>query len=250
MFRKSQHWYDLVYEAQGKNYVEEARTLERIFAGRGISADVLGRRPRWLDVACGTAHHLSHLPDFERVGTDLDPGMLELARERCPNVVFVEADMRHSAIHEGREHRVPSSFDVVTCLFSAIAYMPDEAALGEAVRAMAGHLAPGGLLLVEPFLAPTDVRPNRPWMTVVDRPEIKIARMDVPQVVGRVLHLEFQYLVSTAEGVLHEIERHEIGLFTVEEIGVAFEKAGLEWAFDETGLDPRRGLHLGRRPLA
>ena len=158
--------------------------------------------------------------------------------------------MRHPAIHEGREHRVPSSFDVVTCLFSAIAYMLDEGALTEAVRAMAGHLAPGGLLLIEPFLAPSEVRPNRPWMTVVDRPEIKIARMDVPEVAGRVLNLEFQYLVSTSEGVIHEIERHEVGLFTAEEIGDAFEKAGLEWTFDRTGLDPRRGLHLGRRPLA
>lgn len=249
MFRKSQHWYDLVYEAQGKDYLEEARTLERIFAGHGIDAGLLGHRPRWLDVACGTARHLSHLPDFERVGTDLDPGMLELAKERCPGVVFVEADMRHPAIHEGREPGIPASFDVVTCLFSAIAYMLDESALAEAVRAMAGHLAPGGLLVVEPFLSPDVVRPNRPWMTVVDRPEIKIARMDVPEVDGRVLNLEFQYLVSTSEGVTHEIERHEVGLFTVEEIGTAFTKAGLEWTFDETGLDPRRGLHLGRRPL-
>ena len=45
-------------------------------------------------------------------------------------------------------------FDVVLCLFSSIGYARDEERLRAAVAAMASHLEPVGLLVVEPWLAP------------------------------------------------------------------------------------------------
>jgi SAM-dependent methyltransferase len=167
--------------------------------------------------------------------------MLVRAAERCPGVTLVEGDMRtlDSAGLGG-------PFDVVTCLFSAIAYMQDLRALHEATASMARCLAPGGMLVVEPFLEPGVVELGRPWATFVDRPEIKIARMDVPRVQGRCLLLEFEYLIADADEVRHVPESHRIGLFTVDEIGAAFRAAGLAWDFESHGLTGR-GLHLGRR---
>lgn len=242
MFTKSQDWYDLIYDAQGKDYAVEAATLRQLVRCKGVlDRPEVGRPPRLLDVACGTGRHLALLDDFERVGVDLDPGMLVRAAERCPGVTMVEGDMRtlDSAGLGG-------PFDVVTCLFSAIAYMEDLRSLHEAMASMARCLAPGGLLVVEPFLEPGVVELGRPWATFVDRPEIKIARMDVPRVQGRCLLLEFEYLIADAEGVRHVPESHRIGLFTIEEIGAAIRAAGLGWTFESPGLTGR-GLHLGRR---
>ena len=35
MFHASQHWYDLVYDAQGKDYAAEAGRIREILAGQG-----------------------------------------------------------------------------------------------------------------------------------------------------------------------------------------------------------------------
>ena len=93
-FSVSQTWYDLIYEAQGKDYADEVRRLRSLLHDRGIDATALGRPPRMLDVACGTGQHLARLDDFERVGVDVDPSMLEIASHRCPDATLVEGDMR------------------------------------------------------------------------------------------------------------------------------------------------------------
>lgn len=242
VFTKSQDWYDLVYDAQGKDYEVEAATFRQMLHARGVPREGPAGRPRLLDVACGTGRHLALLDDFERVGVDLDPRMLERAAERCPDVMLVEADMR--TLDPGG---LGAPFDAVSCLFSSIAYMHDVQSLAEAVRAMTRCLRPGGVIAIEPFLEPGVVELGRPWAIFVDRPEIKIARMDVPRVEGRCLQLEFQYLIADADGVRHVHESHRIGLFTQAEIGSAIRAAGLEWSFVEPGLSGR-GLHFGRRP--
>jgi SAM-dependent methyltransferase len=242
VFTKSQDWYDLVYDAQGKDYEVEAATLRQMLHSRGVSRGGAGGRSRLLDVACGTGRHLALLDDFDRVGVDLDPGMLERAAERCPGVMLVEGDMR--TLDPGG---LGAPFDAVSCLFSSIAYMRDLQSLTEAVGSMARCIRPGGVLAIEPFLEPGVVELGRPWATFVDRPEIKIARMDVPRVEGRCLQLEFEYLIADSDGVRHVHESHRVGLFTREEFGSAFRAAGLEWSFVDPGISGR-GLHFGRRP--
>ena len=242
-FSVSQDWYDAVYEAQGKDYADEVRRLRALLRDHGIDAASLGRPPRLLDVACGTGQHLARLTDFERVGVDVDPAMLEIAARRCPDTVLVEGDMR-TLDPAG----LGAPFDAVTCLFSAIAYMTDLEALAEAIESMARCLSRKGVLLVEPFITPETVADGRPHAVFADHVDLKVVRMDVPRVRGRRLELDFHYLVADAEGVEHRRERHELGVFSVDEIGEAFTAAGLRWTFDPVGLSGHgRGLHVGRR---
>lgn len=242
MFTVSQAWYDLIYEeGQGKDYADEVQRLRSCLATHGIDAATLGRPPRLLDVACGTGLHLSRLEDFERVGVDVDPGMLDRAAARCHGAMLVEADMRAL---DAKELGAP--FDVVTCLFSSIAYMPDVPALCDAILGMSRCLGRGGLLVIEPFVTPQAVVARKAWMNVVDHPDLKVVRMDVPEIHGRRLDLEFNYLVADSEGVRHLLERHQVSLFTEEEIQHAIDAAGLESSFDHRGLsETGRGLHIG-----
>ena len=83
-------------------------------------------------------------------------------------------------------------------------------------------------------------------MNVVDHPDLMVVRMDVPEIHGRRLDLEFNYLVADSEGVRHLLERHQVSLFTEEEIQHAIDAAGLESSFDHRGLsETGRGLHIG-----
>ena len=108
MFSRSAHLYDAVYAF--KDYAAEVERLRQVIDARVPSARTL------LDVACGTGMHLAELRRWYEVeGLDLDPQLLAFARERLPDVPLHEGDM--TAFDLGRE------FDVVTCLFSSIAYV-------------------------------------------------------------------------------------------------------------------------------
>jgi SAM-dependent methyltransferase len=232
MFSKSQRFYDAIYS--WKDYAEEARRLKRFIAEHKRSVG-----NALLDVACGTGGHIPYLrDDFDYVGLDLDPKMLALAGKRFPGIPFHQGDMVDFTL--GRQ------FDVVTCLFSSIAYSRTVPRLRQAIATMAAHVCPGGVLIIAPFFTPDAWDPGQPHAIFVDQPELKLVRMNVSAVEGAVAILDFHYLVATPDGVEHFTEHHELGLFTDEEYRAAFAQAGLDVTHDAEGLIGR-GLYIGTR---
>ena len=233
VFTKSVAWYDAIYS--WKDYARETERLRRLM-------DQHARRPiaTLLDVACGTGQHITHLkPRYAVEGLDLDPEMLSLARRRHPDVTFHQGDMRTFDL--GRR------FDAVTCLFSSIAYCRSPAELAQAVGSMARHTNPGGLVLVEPFITPEQFKPGHVASIFVDRPDLKIARINTASVADGTAVMLFHYLVGNPDRVEYFTERHEMRLFSDEEYLAAFHAAGLHTAHDPEGL-MGRGLYIGARP--
>lgn len=231
MFRHSARFYDALYS--WKDYPAETERLLALFEARVPDARTL------LDVACGTGLHLALLRDWYEVeGADLDPTMLAVAAERLPGVPLHKADM--TTLDLGRE------FDLVTCLFSSIAYVVTRERLRQALAAMARHVAPGGLLVLEPWILPDAWLPDHVHALFVDEPDLKIARMNRGAPLDDSIVLEFEYLVATPEGIDHFTERHEAGMFTDEDYREAFEAAGLTVELDPEGL-MGRGLYIGAR---
>ena len=54
----------------------------------------------------------------------------------------------------------------------------------------------------------------RPFLTVVDEPDLKIARLNVSRQKGILAIVHFHYLVATTEDIEHFTEFHELALFT------------------------------------
>lgn len=232
MFSKTAQYYDKIYGQ--KDYRAEVECLRAI-----IAREPGPERQTLLDVACGTGSHIEHLKSHYQVsGLDLEPGLLELARQRHPKVAFYEGDMI--------DFDLDQSFDVITCLFSAIGYVRTVGNLRKAICTMARHMAPGGLLLVEPWFTPGDWNPGHPHALLIDEPDLKIARLNTSFGDGRLSWFVFHYLIATPEGTEHLVERHELGLFERSEMEAAFLKAGLTVRYDEYGLTGR-GLWIGRR---
>lgn len=233
MFSKTAQFYDAVYSF--KDYRAEAEQLITI-VGDGLRS----KGNRLLDVACGTGSHVEYLREhYDAEGLDLDPGLLEIARQRSPGVAFHHGDMVNFDLD--------GSFDIVTCLFSSIGYVRTLDNLSRAVQCMAHHLAPGGLLIVEPWFTPEAWQPNTVHSLFIDEPDLKIARVNTSFAKGRLSYFDLHYLIGTPDGTEHFVERHELGLFTVEEMQAALSNAGLEVEHDPEGL-MGRGLHFGRRP--
>jgi SAM-dependent methyltransferase len=136
-----------------------------------------------------------------------------------------------------------SRFDVVTCLFSGIGYMPDVASLERSVARMAAHLNPGGLLIVEPWIEPDDFADGHLAALLADQPDFKLARLSRSHREGRVSRLDFLYALVTAEGARTWESSESLTLFERAETIGAFEKAGLAVEHDPTGL-MGRGLYI------
>ncbi len=233
MFTKSEAFYDAIYNTM-KDYDKEAQQIHAVIKQYKQSPG-----NALLDVACGTGAHIASLQrDYTVEGLDLDGQMLAIATRRNPGIIFHRADMV--------DFDLGYTFDVVRCLFSSIGYTKTLPRMRQALQTMRRHLNPGGVLLIEPWLAAERFKAGHLSATFVNQPDLKIARMNKGEVEGRVSIMNFHYLVATPAGIEHFTELHELGLFSHEEYLDAFRSSGLEVVHDP---DPEklmgRGLYIG-----
>lgn len=228
-YRRSAALYDRVYAFKDQAGV-----------GQGVRAQLARRHPSattLLDVACGTGSTLAGLDDvYEVVGSDVSADMLEIARGRLPHVALHQADM--AALDLDRR------FDIVLCLFSSIGYVVDVERLDMAVERLAAHLAPGGLLLVEPWFTPETYWTGHLVSHHADDDEVKLSWTYVAEREDKRSVHEIHYLLGRRTGVEHFTERHVMGLFSHEEYVQAFRRAGLTVEHEPEGFYGR-GLYCG-----
>jgi ubiquinone/menaquinone biosynthesis C-methylase UbiE len=223
MFDRSAHFYDLAYSF--KDYADESAWVRS-----AIHARVPGARSL-LDVACGTGKHLEHLRDeFDCQGLDLNPVFVELAQQRTGVKV-------HGASMDSFD--IDERFDAVVCLFSSIGYTGD---LPGAVRSMARHLNPGGVLIVEPWLRPDQWVAGQVHVLDQEADGVRLVRMTTSSVEGSQSILEMHYLVASASGIEHLVETHRMTLFTLAEYESAFLAADLAFEFEQDGPFGRGAL--------
>lgn len=230
MYEKLAEYYDEIYHF--KNYEREAEKIEALIQQHKKSPG-----NRLLDVACGTGNHIAYLKQRYIIeGLDFSSDMLRIARKKYPDVTFHQGDMTN--------FKLKDRFEVITCLFSAIGHVKTKTRMRRAVRNMANHLQPGGLMILEPWITPANFRKGLVHSNFVDKPNLKIARINIGKVRGPVSTLEFHYLIGTPSKVQYFVDRVSSGLWTHEEHLEAFRDAGLEVSFDSDGL-MGRGLYLG-----
>lgn len=231
MYERSDVLYDVMYS--GKDYVAEASTLSRLLSAIHPRARTI------LDVGCGTGRHLELLKgDYRMEGLDLSERLLAINRERNPEVPLHHGDMTDFSL--GR------TFDVVWCLFAAIGYVTTLEGMRGAVAAMARHVSPGGVLIIEPWLSPESFWDDHVVLNSHERPGLAASWMYVQRREGHVSIYDMHYLVGTPErGVERFIEREEIGLYRREEYEHAIADAGLMPLHAAHGLHGY-GMVLGR----
>jgi SAM-dependent methyltransferase len=227
-FVESAELYDAIY--QFKNYKRECERLRALIDEAVPAASTI------LDVACGTGEHARFLKEHFAVdGVDINENYLRAARLKNPAGDYTLADMTNFGL--GR------TYDVVTCLFSAIGRVMTFERLERTIACMARHVRPGGALIVEPWFRPDQWKPGSLFVHTGEIGATKVCRMSLSGRDGDISVLLYHYLSGTPEGVEHYTECLELGLFTRDEMTWAFESAGMAVRYDSEGL-MGRGLYL------
>ena len=87
---------------------------------------------------------------------------------------------------------------------------------------------------------------GRPSMTTYDGDDVKIARLNTSEIQGDLSVWDMHYLIAEKDkGVRHYVERHELGLFEVDETLRIMEESRLESQYISEALMPGRGLYIG-----
>jgi ubiquinone/menaquinone biosynthesis C-methylase UbiE len=227
-------YYDDIYA--WKDYAGEAVCITELVEQRCTSGG-----NELLDVACGTGEHIKYLLDrFNITGTDLNPAMLAVARQKFPNTSFIEADM--ITMNLGYQ------FDAVVCLFSSIGYVKTYDNLQRTLSAFYAHVKPGGVTIIEPFIEPDKYKVGMPHALTVDKPDLKISRMNVSERDGDLAIMDFYFQIATPHGVQQFRDKHELGLFEVERFKQIMAEVGFtDVEFLSDGLMKDRGLYVGNR---
>jgi SAM-dependent methyltransferase len=234
VFSKSAELYDKIY-FEFKDYEAEARKISELITREHPSARIL------LDVACGSGEHARILRGqhgFEVDGIDLDDKFVSLAQRKNPEGNFSRADM---VVYD-----LGKSYDVVLCLFSSIGYVKTLDRVTRALKRFKAHTNEGGLILVEPWFSPEALTPGRIFLNTAQTGDLTVVRMGYSDVQDRISTLHFEYLIGSRGKIEHEVEKHELGLFTVDEMKCCFKDAGLKATFDEEGISGR-GLFIARK---
>ncbi len=233
--------YEAIYRGRGKDYEGESAFAVRQILARDPAARSL------LDVACGTGSHLKYFAKwFDHVeGVDLTEEMLAVAREHVPDIPVQQGDMRDFDLHR--------TFSAVTCMFGSIGYLKTTAELDAALHSFARHLAPGGVVVIEPWWSPDTFTPGHVGGDVVTVDGRTISRVShtVHHAERSASRMTVHYVVADARtGIRDFTDVHVMTLFTREEYEAAFRGAGLTMEFvdwDQAGAGLLVGVRAGNR---
>ncbi|WP_051063542.1 class I SAM-dependent methyltransferase [Nocardiopsis halophila] len=227
--------YDLLYRDGGKDYRAEADIVSDLITERRPDASAV------LDVGCGTGGHLRRLTEhFDTVeGMDRAEGMLQVCRRELPDIRVHHADMRDFDL--GRR------FDAVVSLFNVVGNVADSAELDATLSALMRHLAPGGVVVVEPWWFDEQFTDGHIGSSTVTVGDTTVARLSHSVRDAGRTRMEVHCLIGTrGNGLQHVSYQHDMALFTRDQYEAAFARAGCPVTYIG-GAYPGPGLFVGVR---
>ncbi len=232
IYKDLARYYDLIYS--WKDYKKEALMIKRL-----ISKYKKSKGNDLLEVACGTGKHIQYLKDnFSVLATDINTGMLGIARKNIKGVTFRQADI--VKLNLGKK------FDVIICLFSSIGYVKTYENLKKTLHNFAHHLKKGGIVIIEPWFTKSTYKVGSPHMTTYGDTDIQIARQNISRARGNISIMDMHYLVAErGKDVKYFVDRHELAMFEPKKILRFMKEAGLQAKFVKNGLMKDRGVYIG-----
>lgn len=208
LYKKYAKFYDKVYSK--KKYDEEVvfiKSIVRTFKVKGINL---------IDMACGTGTHAKIFAEngFKVTGVDVNSEMVKIAKTKAKNATFLKGSMQSFKSKE--------KFDVATCLFTAINYNKNISDLKNTIKNFYNLLSKGGIVIFDlGVIKGQKEKKNGIFIDTYTENDLQIARIsqwnqskDNPDI----RNANFLMLIKDKGKIDFEIDEHELGIFSVEEI--------------------------------
>jgi SAM-dependent methyltransferase len=143
-----------------------------------------------------------------------------------------------------RDFDLGRTFDAITLMFSSIGYVESNAELDQTLRCLARHLVPGGVVIIEPWVFPDTFDPGYVSADLARDNGRTVARVSHSIQEGDAVKMTVHYISADVTGARHLSDTHRLRLFTREQYGDAFARAGCTAEF----IQPERfgrGLFVG-----
>lgn len=174
-----------------------------------------------LHLGCGAgAHDTFFKQHFTITGVDLSKGMLKIARERHPDIEYIEGDMRTIQLNR--------QFDVVA-IPDSIDYMVSDEDLLQAITNAVSHLRVGGILLVVAKTQETFHNNNFAYSGEKDGVSVNLLENNyINTYKPNTYEATFMYLIRKQGQLSMHTENQILGLFPQAIWENIFKKAGIE----------------------
>lgn len=230
MYSELAKYYDLTYT--DKNYKKEAEVVKKI-----IRKYKKSKGKDLLDVGCGTGAHLPYLiKDFNVSGTDLNKEMIKIAKKKFPKNKFYVENMIKFDLNK--------KYDIITSLFSSIAYVKTYENLNKTIKALNNHLKPGGVMIIEPFVKKELYIEGHTSSEFHETPQVTFCRMGISGHLNNdQAKLEFQTLIKKSDKIEYYKDTHTLGIFDTKKFLKILKSNRLKAEFID-GYDKFRGLYV------
>ena len=213
-------WTDTIL-ARPEDFEEETTTYINL-----IKSKLSASSPTMLHLGCGAGGHDCHFKQhFSVTGVDLSEGMLEIARKRNPEVIYLHGDMRTVNLDK--------KFDVVA-IPDSIMYMTTLEDLSAAVSNAAAHLKRNGVLLVVAHTKEEFRNNNFAYTGETDNTHVTVLENN-HIVSDNTYEATIVYLIRRDGRLEIHHEVHTLGLFSYDEWMGLFD--GLHLKVEQMNLD-------------
>lgn len=198
-YRELAKYYDIIYSF--KDYKKESDDIARL-----ISKYKKNKGKSLLDVGCGTGMHIKYLKSkYKCTGTDLNEDMLNIARKNVKGVRFLQRNMLDLDMNE--------SFDIITCLFSAIGYIRNSADLKKTLLGFYNHLNSGGVCIIDAWFDKAHWKVGSVHIQEYKSNDLKIARVGYSSIHREFSVLDEHYLIAEKDkGITYIRDKSELRL--------------------------------------
>lgn len=235
LYSEYAEYYDKIYSQ--KDYTHECQFID-------WAVDEHGSAPgnKMLDMACGTGSHAQILKDkFEIMGMDISPDMLNLARDKIPDVEFVQGDMKELDLDE--------RFSAIICMYSAINYNIGYDELEQTLKNFHKHLDDGGVLIFDLGFNKDNWVDGSVIVDAIAEDNLELARIGQSKLRGDVSQSSFVFLIKKDGKLDFSVDQHELGVFRSINVLELMEKVGFKTHVYDDFTSVEWNSESGNRPV-
>ena len=235
LYKKYAQYYDRIYEK-----MDLQKEVE--FIKWAVKQHQNSTGNRLLDVACGTGRHAQKLIDsFQIMGVDINPDMLQVAREKLPDVEFTIGDMKKLNLED--------KFDVIICMFSAMNYNTSLEEFKKTLQNFYRHLNGGGVLIFDYGINQENWIEGLVSLDTVVDDDFKLARICQSHLDDGIFNADFVFLTKENGKLDFDIDQHRLGVFKIEEVIDSLAEIGFEIFIYSDFTSEKWNVLSGERPI-